>query len=84
MVKLRRDSKGNYIARKRLPDDVREEYGQQYGARHEAKFSAPAEGGPASAKGKFHEWDTEVTNRIETIRRTKRGEGIDLNHKEAH
>jgi hypothetical protein len=41
MAKLRRDENGNYLARKRLPDDVREEYGRLYGARYEAKFSAP-------------------------------------------
>ncbi len=38
MVKLRQDSKGNYSARKRLPDDVREEYGRRHGPRFEAKF----------------------------------------------
>jgi hypothetical protein len=27
MVSLRQDSNGNFIARKRLPEDVREEYG---------------------------------------------------------
>jgi hypothetical protein len=32
MVKLSQDDKGNYIARKRLPDDVREEYQRLYGA----------------------------------------------------
>jgi hypothetical protein len=42
MVSLRQDSNGNFIARKRLPEDVREEYGRRYGARHEAKFSASA------------------------------------------
>ena len=36
MVKLRQDNNGNYIARKRLPDDVREEYGGRYKARYEA------------------------------------------------
>jgi hypothetical protein len=41
MTKLRRDAGSNYLARKRLPDDVREEYGRLYGARYEAKFSAP-------------------------------------------
>jgi len=41
MVKLQHDSNGNYRARKRLPDNVREEYGRLYGARHEAKFFAP-------------------------------------------
>ena len=42
MATLTRDDKGNYKARKRLPDDVREEYGRLYGARYEAKFFTPA------------------------------------------
>jgi hypothetical protein len=46
MVKLRQDSTGKYIARKRLPEDVREEYGRRHKAHHEAKFSAPASDGP--------------------------------------
>ncbi len=55
MVSLRLDSRGNFIARKRLPDDVREEYGKLYGARFEAKFSARASLGKQSAQQKFHE-----------------------------
>jgi hypothetical protein len=41
MASLTQDTKGNYKARKRLPDDVREEYGRLYGAHYEAKFPAP-------------------------------------------
>jgi hypothetical protein len=37
MVTLRQDTKGNFGARKRLPDDVREEYGRRHGQRFEAK-----------------------------------------------
>ena len=61
MVKLRQNSNGNFVARKRLPDDVREEYGRRYGPRFEAKFSAPAKVGPQAAKQMFREWDAEVT-----------------------
>jgi hypothetical protein len=75
MVKLRQDSTGKYLARKRLPDDVREEYGRRYNARHEAKFSAPASDGPHVAKQKFREWDAEVSARIEAIRAERKGEG---------
>jgi hypothetical protein len=32
MVGLRQDTKGNFGARKRLPDDVREEYGLRHGS----------------------------------------------------
>ena len=53
MVKLRQNSAANYTARKRLPHDVQEEYGRLHGARHEAKFSAPASIGVDAAKQKF-------------------------------
>jgi hypothetical protein len=61
MIKLRQDRNGNFIARKRLPDDVREEYGRRHKAHHEAKFSRPASVGPHVAKQQFREWDAEVT-----------------------
>jgi len=78
MVTLRQDSNGNFIARKRLPDDVREEYGRLYGARFEAKFLARASLGRQIAQQKFHQWATEVEQRVEAIRKAQRGEGIDL------
>ena len=77
------DSRGNYSARKRLPDDVRDEYGRLYGARFEAKFSAPASLGKQHAEQKFHEWKAEIKSRIEAIRKAQRGEGIDLARKNA-
>jgi integrase len=83
MVKLRQDSTGKYLARKRLPDDVREEYGRRYKAHHEAKFSAPANDGPHVAKQKFREWDAEVTARIEAIRAERKGEGVALTKQQA-
>ena len=83
MVSLRRDSNGNFIARKRLPDDVREEYGRLYGARFEAKFSARAGLGKQVAQQKFHQWATEVEQRIEAIRKAQRGEGLDLSREQA-
>jgi hypothetical protein len=52
MVKLRQDSTGKYIARKRLPDDVREEYGRRHKAHYEAKFFAPASDGASHRKAK--------------------------------
>jgi integrase len=78
MVRLRQDERGNFSARKRLPDDVRAEYGRRYGARFEAKFSAPAKLGSHEAKQKFREWDAEVTARINAIRAARNGEGIAL------
>ena len=50
MVSLRQDGRGNFSARKRLPDDVREEYSRRYGQRFEVKFYAAANTGAAEAK----------------------------------
>jgi hypothetical protein len=83
MVSLRQDSKGNFVARKRLPDDVRKDYGNLYGAHHEAKFSARASLGKQTAQQKFHLWAAEVEQRIEAIRKVQRGEGIGLDREQA-
>jgi hypothetical protein len=83
MVKLRQDNNGNYIARKRLPDDVRDEYGRLHKARFEAKFFARASVGANAAKQKFREWDAEVTARIDAIRAERKGEGITLTRQQA-
>jgi integrase len=78
MVRLRQDSNGNFVARKRLPDDVRDEYGRRHGPRFEAKFTARANVGAHVAKQKFREWDAEITARINAIRAERNGEGIAL------
>jgi len=83
MVKLRQDNNGNYIARKRLPDDVREEYGGRYKARYEAKFFARASVGALAAKQKFREWDADVTSKIAAIRAELTGQGIALTRQQA-
>ena len=83
MVKLHQDSKGAYSARKRLPDDVREVYGRRYGARHEAKFFAPAGMKPQAAKQLFNEWLAETEGQIAAIRAERTGEGIALTARQA-
>ena len=83
MVKLRQNSNGKFVARKRLPDDVREEYGRLYGAHFEAKFTVPANFGAHVAKQKFREWDAEVTARIGAIRAVRNGEGMPLTRPQA-
>ena len=83
MVTLRQDTNGNFSARKRLPDDVRDEYGRRYGARFEAKFSAPAKFGAHVAKQKFREWETEIAGRIAAIRAERTGEGVALSPQQA-
>ena len=76
MVGLRQDTKGNFSARKRLPDDVREEYGLRHGQRFEAKFFAAADTGAAEAKRLFREWESDVGARIAAIRAERTGEGV--------
>ena len=56
MTTLTQDTKGNYKARKRLPNDVRDAYGREYGAHHEAKFSLPKDTKSHEAKRQFGEW----------------------------
>ena len=83
MVTLRQDSNGNYGARKRLPDDVREEYGRLYGPRLEAKFFASAATKPHVAKQLFNDWLAEAEGRIAAIRAERTGEGIALTPRQA-
>jgi hypothetical protein len=83
MVSLRQDTKGNFSARKRLPDDVREEYGERYGQRFEAKFFTAANTGAAEAKRLFREWENGVDARIEAIRAERTGKGVSLTPQQA-
>jgi len=78
MVKLRQDSNGNFVARKRLPDDVRDEYGRRHGPRFEAKFFARASVGANAAKQRFRQWDADVATRIEAIYAERNGVGVPL------
>jgi integrase len=83
MVTLRQDGKGNYTARKRLPDDVREEYGRLYGPRYEAKFYAPKSTKSHEAKRLYGEWLAEVERRIEAVRAARDGTGVSLTPQQA-
>jgi hypothetical protein len=83
MVTLTQDSKGNYRARKRLPDDVREEYGDAFGPRVEAKFYAPASTKRKDAERLFHEWSADVDTKIANIRAERKGEGVSLTRQQA-
>jgi integrase len=83
MVSLTRDSKGNYRARKRLPDDVRDHYGDLHGPRVEAKFFAPASTKRQEAERQFGEWKAEIIVRIAAIRAARKGEGIPLTRQQA-
>ena len=81
MVKLAQDNKGNFRARKRLPEDVRDEYGHRFGQRFEAKFYATAS--ERDAPQKFRDWETEVDGRVAAIRAEPTGEGVSLTPRQA-
>jgi integrase len=83
MVRLRKDSRGNYVARKRLPDDVRQEYGELHGQSYEVKFYAPASTKRQEAERQFHEWKADTDARIAAIRAQRTGEGIPLTRQQA-
>jgi hypothetical protein len=83
MATLTQDGKGNYKARKRLPDDVRPEYGKLYGARYEAKFFAPKTTKSHEVKRLYGDWLAEVEGRIAAIRAERDGTGRTLTRAEA-
>jgi integrase len=83
MVTLTQDDRGNYRARKRLPHDVRDEYGRLYGAHHEAKFFAPKTTKGHEAKRLFNDWLSEVDGRIAAIRAERDGTGRTLTRAQA-
>ena len=78
VVTLRRNANGSFSARKRLPEDVRYEYGERFGQRVEAKLFVPASKGTAAARQIFRDWETEIEGRIATIRAERAGEGVAL------
>jgi len=83
MVSLKRSKAGFWTARKGLPADVRDEHQRLYGQGHEVLFRAPLASSHAEAKALCSEWLAEVENRIASIRKRAKGEGISLTHKEA-
>ena len=83
MASLTQNNNGRYTARKRLPDDVRDEYGRLHGAYYEAKFTAPAGTKRQEAERLFHEWQAEVNARIATIRAQRTGVGTPLSRQQA-
>ena len=83
MVGLKRSSNGSWSARKRIPDDVRDEYAALYGPRLEAKFYAPVGTAAPTAKQQFSEWLAEIEGHIRAIRAKRNGEGVALTERQA-
>jgi hypothetical protein len=69
MASLRQDGRGNYVSRRKLPIDVRDEYGRLFGQRHEAKFFRPASTEKREAQRQFSEWSAGAQNSTSINRR---------------
>jgi hypothetical protein len=82
MASLTQDTSG-FKARRKLPRDVREDYGRLYGQRHEVKFFLPASTAKVEARRQFNEWSAEVDGRILTIRAARDGTGQSLTSTQA-
>jgi hypothetical protein len=76
MTTLRTASNGDWLARKMIPEDVRDAYKAKFGVKIEARFREPRTTPEGRAKQTFREWDAEITARIERLRAEARGEGI--------
>jgi integrase len=84
MARLRRRKSGAWGARITIPKDVRPDYQALYGKRAEELFYAPPDCTPQRAPVLFSQWQADIKNRIDTLRRKQRGEGHDLTQRDAH
>lgn len=74
--------RGGFSARKRIPEDVREEYGRLYGSPWEARFVSTA-ARAAEARREHRMWLDEIETRIANIRAARSGEGVSLSRMQA-
>jgi integrase len=82
-TKLTPTKGGGFTARKRIPEDVQNEYERLHDVRWEARLSI-APGTPiVQARALHREWLTEIESRIANIRAEKKGEGRLLTPKDA-
>jgi hypothetical protein len=82
-TKLAPTSSGGFLARKRIPKDVQEEYARLYGVQWEARFKAPPGAPITVARAKHREWLTEIESRIANLRAHRNGGGQSLTPKDA-
>jgi integrase len=81
-LKLTPKASGGFYARKRIPEDVREEYARQYGKSAEERLSIrPTDA--SSARREAQEWGAEIDTRFENIRAVRTGSGQPLSRKQA-
>jgi integrase len=81
-TKLTPTHAGGFVARKRIPADVQDEYQRLYNVRAEARFNSGAV--PImTARAKHREWSSEIEARFANIRAARKGEGCTLTPKQA-
>ncbi|MGY4476946.1 tyrosine-type recombinase/integrase [Bradyrhizobium sp. USDA 3364] len=78
MVALNRLADNRWIARKVIPQDVREEYARLYRVKREVHLKLPADTPKHEAKVRLAEWVSEVETQIATLRAKRNGEGQPL------
>ncbi len=80
--KLSPNRDGTFSGRKRIPEELRDDYAKLYGVRWEERFNS----GPVPiglARAKHREWLSEIEARISNIRAEQRGEGRTLTPRQA-
>jgi integrase len=80
---LRPTASGGFIARKRIPEDVQDEYEKLYGVRWEERWNSNGAVPVGLANAKAREWLSEIEARISNIRAGRRGDGRTLTPKQA-
>src|SRR3989442_4459310 len=84
MATLRREKSSRaWTSRKEIPKDIRSAYEAIYKKRQEERFHQPADCPEHRARVLFSEWQADIDNRFETLRRQQRGDARDLTQKEA-
>jgi integrase len=81
-TKLTPTGTGGFMARKRVPADVQDEYAKLYGLHAEERLNT----GPMTifhARARHREWSTEIEARFANIRAARKGEGRTLTRKQA-
>jgi integrase len=84
-TKLTPTANGGFTARKRIPADVREEYGRLFG-KGEPQWEAWFNSGPVPiglARAKHREWLSDIEAHIANIRAERKGEGRTLSPMQA-
>ncbi len=78
MTSLNQMSKGEFVARKGIPADVREAYSRLYKVSWEERLTLSANTPQHEAKTRHGEWLAEIETRIATLRAVAKGEGQPL------